>query len=296
MRNFIPEVVVDLPCHTGECPVWHPAERLLYWTDIPNGRLYRFDPANGKYEECYQGRPVGGFTLQADGSLLLFRDKGNVVVWRNGQIIREIVSEIPDLANTRFNDVCADPSGRVFCGTMSAPDLTARLYRLDTDGSIHLLQEGYGTANGMGFTPDQKIIYFNDSVTASPTTFKFDYNVSNGAISNRRVFRAALEHGDPGKGDGLAVDANGDVWTGRWDGSALIRFKPDGTKAETINFPVKKVSSLCFGGETLNDIYATTAGGHNRGNGESNFAGALFRIKNYPVAGLPRFMSRVGMK
>ena len=58
--------------------------KKLYWTDIDRGRLYRFDPTDYSHELEYEDRPVGGFTLQADGKLLLFRDRGNVVTWSNG--------------------------------------------------------------------------------------------------------------------------------------------------------------------------------------------------------------------
>ena len=67
-----PELIADYACTTGENPLWHPLEKRLYWCDIPNGRIFRYDPASGVHERCYEGRVVGGFTIQTDGSLLLF--------------------------------------------------------------------------------------------------------------------------------------------------------------------------------------------------------------------------------
>jgi sugar lactone lactonase YvrE len=292
--KFEPEMLADLPSVCGEGPLWHVTEKRVYWVDIPPGKLYRFDPATGVNELCHHDRPIGGYTLQADGSLLLFRDRGNVVVWRDGQIVRTVIEEIPDLVRTRFNDVCADPAGRVFCGTMAIPGASARLYRLDCDGTLTLLGEGYGTSNGMGFSPDERLLYFNDSGTDTPCTHVFDYVRATGALSNRRVLRAAVASGDPGRPDGLAVDAQGFVWTARWDGSALLRHSPDGAVVDTLPFPVRKVSSLCFAGEGLRDIYATTAGGGDRAANGAH-AGALFRIRGYPVAGLARPVSRIGL-
>jgi sugar lactone lactonase YvrE len=105
------ECIADYDCETGENPLWHSMERKLYWTDIPAGRIFRYDPATGIHEQCYQGRPVGGFTVQSDGCLLLFMDRGTVANWRDG-ILTEVLAEIEDERNSRFNDVIADPRGR----------------------------------------------------------------------------------------------------------------------------------------------------------------------------------------
>jgi len=137
------ECVADCACDTGENPLWHPMEKRLYWCDIPRGHIFRYDPISGLYEQCYGGRVVGGFTIQSDGSLLLFMDGGAIAIWRNRKIT-EIVSEIEAEQGSRFNDVIADPKGRVFCGTMSTTKSKGRLYRLEVDGSIQPVLEGIG--------------------------------------------------------------------------------------------------------------------------------------------------------
>ena len=83
-----PELIANYHCETGENPLWHPTERRLYWTDIPGRRMFRYDPATSTHEQCYQGRAVGGFTIQQDGSLLLFMDQGTVACWRDGAVGR----------------------------------------------------------------------------------------------------------------------------------------------------------------------------------------------------------------
>src|SRR6476659_7611369 len=64
-----PELIADYHCVTGEGPAWHPLEKRLYWVDIPEGRMFRYDPATGFHEQFYAGEVVGGFTIQADGAL-----------------------------------------------------------------------------------------------------------------------------------------------------------------------------------------------------------------------------------
>lgn len=283
-----PELIVDYACETGENPLWNPIERRLYWTDIQKGRLFCYNPFDGSHEQCYQGRPIGGFTVQPDGSLLLFMDRGTVAIWRRNGLV-EVIPEITAERSSRFNDVIADPRGRVFCGTMSTPERKGSLYRLDLDGSIHLLLEGIGCPNGMAFTPDSKGFYFTDSFARE--IYSFDYDVNDGAICNQRLF-ASLGRAD-GFPDGATVDSDGQLWSALWDGECVVRFLQNGEIDKRIMLPTRKVSSLTFGGENYSDLYITTAGGnHKDENGP--LAGGLFRVKGQ-AAGLPEFFSRISV-
>ncbi len=281
-----PELIADYACETGENPLWHPLEKRLYWTDIPNGRLFRYDPDSGHHEQIYQGRPVGGFTFEADGGLLLFRDCGNVTLWRDGESA-EIVGAITAERDSRFNDVIADPAGRVFCGTMSSDHSKGSLYRLDLDGRVTRVLDSIGCSNGMGFSPDLKTLYYTDSFARE--IYSFDYDIETGSLVNRRIFATIPEsHGLP---DGMAVDQQGCVWSALWDGFGLVRFDQDGNIAVRVQFPTRKVSSLTFGGDDLQDIYVTTAGG-NRKHEDGAAAGSLFRVR-LEANGRPEFLSRI---
>lgn len=282
-----PELIADYECHTGENPLWHPFEQRLYWTDITHGKLFRYDPANGKHEQCYSGAPVGGFTIQADGKLLLFMARGAIAQWREGGL-DYIVEEIADERESRFNDVIADPVGRVFCGTMPTPTRPGRLYRLDLDGKLHQLLEGIGVSNGLGFTLDRRRLYYTDSVARS--IYLFDYDDQTGALTNQRVWLRTPE--GAGSPDGLTVDAEGYVWSARWDGSALYRYTPDAVEERRIEFPARKVSSVVFGGNDLSDLYVTTALTDGTRASEGAGAGALFRLR-LGLRGLPEFFSRI---
>jgi len=286
-----PELIADYQCICGESPLWHPDEHSLYWLDIPRGRMFRYHPASGKHEQVHQGDVIGAFTIQSDGALLLFMARGAVNVWRDGDVTT-VIEEIPDERESRFNDVIADPEGRVFCGTMPTKERLGRLYRLDTDGGLIKLLDGIGTSNGLGFTPDRKGIYYTD--TRKREIYIFDYDQKTGAIANQRVFVQVPHLESEGGPDGMTVDAEGYVWGARWEGGCVVRYAPDGTEERRISFPARKVSSVTFGGDDYTDLYVTTAGGTNKDE-EGQGAGALFRVRlaEEGIRGVPEFRSRI---
>lgn len=283
-----PEVVADYTCVCGEGPIWHTDEHRLYWLDIDIGRLFRYEPATARHEMCLQQRMVGGLTIQADGAKLLFMDRGTVKAWRDDELTT-LIEEIPDELDTRFNDVIADPRGRVFCGTMSTPRRKGRLYRLDPDRSLRLILENVGCSNGMGFTPDARTLYHIDS--HARTVYKFDYDIDTGDVSNQRPFITITE--GTGNPDGMTVDADGCVWCAFWNGNRIVRYSPEGQEMTSCTFPARKVSSLAFGGPGLAELYVTTACREGR-RADGEGAGKLFRVKP-GVAGVPEFRSRIAL-
>jgi D-xylonolactonase len=286
-----PELIADYECVVGEGPMWHPLEKRLYWLDILTGRIFWFDPATGEHEQCYDGEVIGGFTIQEDGALLLFMARGRIAVLRGGEL-HPLIDEIPQERENRFNDVIADPAGRVFCGTMPmdgdrVDERLGRLYRLDTDGSITPILEGIGVSNGMGFTPDRKGMYYTDSIDCEISLF--DYDEAAGSLSNRRAFvETPVDKGLP---DGMTVDAEGHVWSARAGNGSLHRYTPDGVEERVVHFPARLVSSVTMGGADLTDIYVTTIGGDNKAV-DGPGAGGLFRV-NFGIRGVPEFLSRI---
>jgi D-xylono/L-arabinono-1,4-lactonase len=291
-----PELIADYQCVVGEGPLWHPDEARVYWTDILTGRLFRYDPATGHHEQIYAGEQVGGFTIQTDGSLLLFMERGRIANWRDGTLTT-LIEEIPSVQDTRFNDVIAAPGGRVLCGTMSRRfegepgRRDGQLFRLDPDLTITVLLEGIGVSNGMGFTADERGLYYTDTSTRDISLFDFD--PATGTISNKRQFVYVPDEPGQGAPDGMTMDAEGCVWSARWGGSCLVRYAPDGSEIQRITFPARKVSSAIFGGPDLADLYVTTAGGDQK-DVDGPGAGALFRVRP-GVRGLPEYCSRVGL-
>jgi D-xylono/L-arabinono-1,4-lactonase len=279
-------ILVDCRCENAEGPLWHPDEQRLYWTDIPAGHLFRYDPVTQTTEQIYQGESVGGFTIQTDGSLILFKARGAIEHWNEGKVT-PIISELPQERESRFNDVIVDPMGRIFCGTMPSGDRPGSLYRLDLDGSLTTVIEGLGQPNGMGFSPDRHHFYCTD--TLSGKIYQFDYDPHTGEIQNQQVLISIPS--EAGMPDGMTVDAEGYIWSARWDGQHLFRYRPDGTQVLQIPFPAKKISSVTFGGSDYTELFVTSAGGNDRPT-EGSGAGAIFSLK-LGIQGVPEFSSRI---
>ena len=232
-----------------------------------------------------------GLTVQEDGSLLFFIQRGAVAHWKDGRI-KFIIDQIPDKRGFGFNDVIADPLGRVFWGSIPS-DLFSKericgLYCIDTDGSTRLVADDIGVSNGLGFSPDGQHLYFTDTMMSR--IYVFNYDQKSGNLTNRRQFvEFNKEDGDP---DGMTVDSEGHVWTALWGSSAVIRFTPQGVEERRITLPAKKVSSVSFGGEDYKDMYVTSAIVGPGGEDDSESAGALFRVET-SIQGVPEFFSRI---
>ena len=281
------KVLVNAPHHNAECPLWHPEQNSLFWTDIPQGIVKKRHLTSGEVEEVYRGTTVGGLTLQQDGSLLFLMKNGQVGIWSNGDF-KTIIEEIPEAIGTRFNDGIADPMGRVYAGTMASQHQAGKLFRIDPDGSYRVVDQEFGISNGLGFSADGRFLYFTDS--ESRQIFRYAYDQLTGDLSQRiTLIETDVSYGWP---DGLTIDNQDCLWSACWDGRQLVRYRPDGSEHQKIAFPVPKVTCLTFGGDDYSDIFVTTAGGDNR-EVEGSLAGSIFQLRIPGIQGKPEFRSKI---
>jgi D-xylono/L-arabinono-1,4-lactonase len=292
VRHQAPELVAPLNLEIGENPLWHAEAATLYFIDIFGGTVHAYIPATESYQQVCKTHVTGGFTIQEDGSLLLFQDGRLSLMSLNGSV-REVASGLCP-HNQRFNDVIADPEGRVYAGAMDGGP--GHLYRFDLDGSVTEILSGLGIPNGIGFTPDLTGMYFTDSVPHK--IYHFDYDRKTGELSNQRVFvQIPQEQGLP---DGMTVDAEGYVWSAIWYGSGVKRFAPDGRLDQEILIPANQTASVTFGGPNLSDLYISTSASaaadsmKPAGLDPNLFkGGGLYRIRLEGIQGRPAFRSRL---
>jgi sugar lactone lactonase YvrE len=242
----------------GEGAVWSPQEQAFYWVDIENSCFSRYQLATQGVEMFAVGDMVGALALREAGGLVLATRQGfatwdfqtRKTVYMNNSAV--------DLSLKRFNDGAVDSKGRFWAGTMPFK-LTRQaqgvLYRLDGDGSVHVMETGLFLPNGIGWSPDNTQMYFTDSVAR--IIYVYDFDAESGTITNRRELISTPD--EPGVPDGLTIDDEGFLWSLRWGGAKVTRYDPAGRVVLEIPLPVPHPTSCAFGGADRNELFITSA-------------------------------------
>ena len=226
-------------------------------------------------------RVVGGIALHADGGVVISgRDICHV---RDGE--SRVLFERPEGALS-FNDLFTDREGRIITGTARANPFDAgtqatpgEAYRVAGPGEGELLYGEVGLTNGIGFSPDGRLLYHAD--TMSRHIIVHDV-AEDGSLSGRRALSAVPQP------DGLAVDVDGCLWVASYGEGCVVRVTPDDRRDQTIDVPAKSVTSVCFGHADPTEMYIVSADNTD----DPARGGSIFRTRA-KVAGLVPPMARV---
>lgn len=270
----------------GEAPFWDAEHNRLLWSDVYTSTVHAFNPATREKSVFHAGHMVFGLIPHRDGGLVVTGATGMQYV-RPGGEARSIVTEHRGDA-LFLNDSIADTKGRVYAGTVywGPNGLVKRghLFLVDTDGTAKIVDSGMGMSNGLGFSPDNKTLYFTDSY--DHVIYAYDVDADTGELSNKRTFvKVPREAGLP---DGMTVDAEGNVWSALWFGSRVVCYDPDGKVKTAIELPIRQVASVMFGGRDLDELYITSSSvpfkslelapeGYDFD--ATNYGGALYRVR-----------------
>ncbi|WP_235775475.1 MULTISPECIES: SMP-30/gluconolactonase/LRE family protein [Paenibacillus] len=253
-----PELLVDELALLGEGPLWLPESKTIIWVDIEGMCIHLYTPGTEVKEVISVGERIGAVVPAADGRMVCALQSGFAYLDLTSKSLERIADPEEDQPENRFNDGKCDPAGRFWAGTMplagDSPD--GALYRLDGDGKISTMLVGVGCSNGLAWDAEATTLYYIDTPTGRVD--QFDYDVLTGNIKNRRT----AFHLPPGQGspDGMTIDLEGMLWVAHWGGSCVSRWNPvTGKCLETVSLPVSQVTSCCFGGENLDELYITSA-------------------------------------
>jgi len=259
------DVLGDVRTRVGESPLWSASESALWWVDIEGRRLHRL--AGDEHSSWATHERLACIALHDRGGLLAAMETG---VFRlqvqpdspptNQPLANERLASVRHpREGMRFNDGRCDRGGRFWVSSMvrdmSLAAADGALYRLDARGLSKPLVEGLITGNGLGFSPDGRVLYLSDSHPSVRRIWAHDVN-DDGTLGARREFVDMNQY--PGRPDGAAVDADGCYWICGNDAGALLRFTPEGALDRAFKLPISKPSMCSFGGPALDELYVTS--------------------------------------
>lgn len=282
------QIVVDEKAALAEGPAWDARTDTLYWIDIPGMNLHMYNTVSNSNRTIHIGQPIGAVVpSEKQGELIMALQHGFYSFDIATEALTPIIDPESDKPNNRFNDGKCDAAGRFWAGTMSlqGEDNQGSLYRLDNDRNVSKLFSGASISNGLIWSPDLKTMYYIDSPTKKVDAF--DYNHQTGELSNKRT---AIDMKDlDGTPDGMTIDAEGMLWVAHWGGHQVTRWNPETAELiDSVPMPAANVTSCCFGGENLDELYITTAriGLDEKALSEQPSAGGLFKVQT-KVKGSP---------
>ncbi|MDA9632733.1 SMP-30/gluconolactonase/LRE family protein [Pelagibacteraceae bacterium] len=278
------ELLDDCNNSLGEGITYSLSNNNLYWLDIGNvSKLYSLDLSSNKKEIFELPEIVTATSIKSKNELILATTNGLKLFNTSNKKFESVVNIENQQSLTRSNDGASDALGRFWFGTMQnnfdkngngipLKENIGKLYKVDTDKKISVIEEDLGIPNTFVWSPDNKNFYFTD--TLHGTILSYNFELESGELSNKKNF-ATFDRGHP---DGSTIDTDGCVWNCRWGGSCIVRFTPSGKVDQIIEMPVQNITNCVFGGKDMKTLFITTASNEDK----NNLDGSLFSINlNY---------------
>jgi len=265
-----------------EGPVWD-AQRGLLFSDVTFGGVFclGFD---GQVSSVFEHRRgIGGMSIHVDGGLLVSGRNISYKPFDGGATIT-VLDRNEEEGNVGYNDIVADHQGRIYAGSLGSSPVfddgrepaSGDLYLIDLDGSARVVAEDIRLTNGLGFSPDNSILYHSDTLRETVHCYSI---AADGSLGNKQDF-VKTTRGVP---DGLVVSEDGAVWVAlAGGGQGVAVYEPTGALREHIDIPLPMCTSVCFGGDDLKDLYIVSG----PDGADSERAGSVFKCRS-GVAGLP---------
>jgi sugar lactone lactonase YvrE len=255
-------VEVKIACDTvagiGEGAIWDYKYNRLLWIDT-QGSVFIFTPSDGKNREIKLGKLVGTVVPYQQNSVIVALEDGIYELDLETEKLTFICQpENPLIKTNKYNDGKCDSKGRLWVGTMDINTEQGRggFYCVNGNGEYQKILKNVSISNGVCWSLDNKKMYYQDSPLR--TVSAFDFDIDKGSISEREeIIKLPKGVGDP---DGNTLDATGMVWIAHWGGACVSKWNPHtGQMLQKIDVPACNVTSVAFGGPTLEDLYITTA-------------------------------------
>nr|BAB85478.1 luciferin-regenerating enzyme [Aquatica lateralis] len=285
----------------GEGPHWDTETQSLYFVDILEKSIHKYVPSTKQHTKMILNkRPSFIIPIKetSDRFVISLERDICVLTWDGVSAtpshLETIVTVDTGIEGNTFNDGKADAFGNLWAGTLySKFDIekqgpnTGTLYSL-SNKQLRKHISNIFLSNGLAWNKDSKKFYFIDS--NKRTIDQFDYDSENLIISNCQPLFTLDKHGIQGLPDAQTIDENDNLWVAIVRGGKVINI---GTKQPesllgVINMPESLITSVCFGGSKLDELYVTTSGIKEYETDSTKLVkGGLYRVTGLGVKGLP---------
>lgn len=249
-----------------EGPVWHPYEKWLVFSDMPENRMYVRQPSGSVEDFRRPSNKANGNTLDREGRLLTcehatssvtrLEPDGSTTVLATHYQGKELNSPNDIVVATSGAIYFTDPTfGRMeYYGIAREPELSFQgVYRVDPDGSrLTLLASDFGQPNGLCFSLDESRLFVNDTERQHIRVFNvtLDGELTGGAVW------AETRGEEPGAPDGMKIDSRGNLYCCGPGGIHV--FDPSGNVLGIIPTP-EPCANFAFGDDDLKSLYITAS-------------------------------------
>ena len=257
-RSCTAELLEIIPVKNtlGEGVSWDPVEELLWWTDIQELCLYRYEPRTRALERYQVPERLCSFGFVENSERLIAAfESGFALYDPDSRRVDWIARPRHDAPGVRFNDGRVDRQGRFWAGSMTEGSGAPRgkLYCLD-GAEAHVVLTNVGISNSICFSPDGRRLYFAD--TPKQEILCYEVDATTGSLSSPRSFARLPDGAFP---DGSNVDADGHLWNAQWSAGRVVRYAPDGGISAEIEVPASQPTCIAFGGHALDLLFVTSA-------------------------------------
>ena len=226
---------------------------VLWFSDVIGGGIHGVTPEGKPVTSFNHGRMwTGGIMMNEDGSVLSTGQGG--IMWNNPDTGKSgwLLDRLDGQPINGINEMAPDGSGGIFFGTIDIENVIkgqatrpSAMYRLSASREVVKLSDGVHFPNGIAFDPTRRRLYCNDTFAC---TWAFDVTPAL-MPENQQKFL------DKDDADGMALDAEGNVWITGFRSSYLMRLKPDGTQLPRVETPAGSITQVRFGGPDMRDLY-----------------------------------------
>jgi sugar lactone lactonase YvrE len=278
MKVFSAECVPNTKGDLGEGLLWDERNETIMWVDAFVKIINTWNPATKTLIERKYDSLVTSIAKRESGGYVVAAGLKLIVLNENLDVIGTSPLEMPN-ENVRTNDGNVDINGNYWVGCFAndAKPKQGNLRRISPNLDSKVFLKDITIANGMDWSPDNKICYYIDTPTKKVS--RFNFNIETSELDGELEAIDVSEYS--GAPDGMCVDSLGNLWVAFWGGGCIRSFSPSGELIAQVDVPATLVTNCAFGGPDLSTLYITCAIPSYEGfvKGEEPLAGSLFKAE-----------------